>query len=67
MKLTEYKLRNNNLPDKKVFALVSDLHSENPEKVIKILKDMKPDYILAPGDIFEVMDGTKDEKNETFS
>ena len=64
MKLTEYKLQNKNLPDKKVFALVSDLHSEKPEKVIRLLKKMNPDYILAPGDIFEVMDGTKDEENE---
>ena len=64
MKLTEYKLQNKNLPDKKVFALVSDLHSEKPEKVIRLLEKMNPDYILAPGDIFEVMDGTKDEKNE---
>ena len=64
MKLTEYTINNKKLGTNKVFALVSDLHSEDPTEKINCLQKMRPDYILAPGDIFEVMDGSRDEENE---
>lgn len=64
MVITEYTLTNSTISAGKVFALVSDLHSEDPAEKIKVLREMKPDYILAPGDIMEVMDGSCDEENE---
>lgn len=64
MKLTEYKIKNKKFPGKYVFALVSDLHGNEPSETVKILENMKPDFILAPGDIFEPLDGTNNSKNE---
>ena len=64
MKITKYTIRNNKLPKGKVFALVSDLHGNDPTEVIELLKKMSPDYILAPGDIFEALDGSGNEANE---
>ena len=63
MKLTEYRIKNKKFHKKYVFALISDLHGDDPAEVIEILREMSPDYILAPGDIFEPMDGTNDDKN----
>lgn len=64
MKLTEYKIKNKKFPRKYVFALISDLHGNDPTEIIEILKNVKPDIILAPGDIFEPLDGAHDEINE---
>lgn len=65
MKITEYKIKNKNFGRRYVFALVSDLHGQNPEEAIALLRDMDPDLILAPGDIFEPLDDpASDGKNE---
>ena len=64
MKINEYTIVNQKLGNDKVYALISDLHSEDPTEIIKLLQNMKPDYILAPGDISEVMDGSRDAENE---
>ena len=64
MKLTEYKIKNKKFPRKYTFALISDLHGEDPAEIIDILRKMSPDFILAPGDIFEPLDGSADRINE---
>ena len=64
MKLTEYRIKNKKFPGKYVFALISDLHGDDPEEIIEILKNISPDFILAPGDIFEPLDGSQDKVNE---
>ena len=64
MKLTEYTLKNKKFPGKYVFALVSDLHGNNPTKALEILRGLSPDIILAPGDIFEPLNGEHKAKNE---
>ncbi len=64
MKITEYSIKKKKFPGKYVFALVSDLHGSDPTEIIKILEDMKPDFILAPGDVFEPLDGQHNEINE---
>ena len=65
MKITEYSIKNKKFDKRYVFALVSDLHGDDPTKVIEMLKGIAPDYILAPGDIFEPLDSAEnDEKNE---
>ncbi|MBR2353816.1 MAG: metallophosphoesterase [Clostridia bacterium] len=42
------------------FALVSDLHGEDPREALEILRREHPDYILMPGDILERLDGVED-------
>ena len=64
MRETEYKLNKSCFPKKICVALVADLHSQSPDAVIASLKRRKPDYILMPGDIFELIDGTMDGYNE---
>lgn len=64
IQLTEYKITNPNFADKLVFALVSDLHGDDPKDIIDILKRVTPDIILAAGDIFEALDGSHDKENE---
>ena len=64
MRETEYKVNIPRLCKKLCIALVSDLHAQEPTAVIESLKKRRPDYILMPGDIFEVMDGSKDKKND---
>ena len=63
MKTTHLSLKNAKFGKSLTLALVSDLHSGEPEGVIEILKKEAPDYILMPGDIFENLDGSCDEKN----
>ena len=65
MKLTEYKIKNEKFPGKYTFALVSDLHGNKADGIIEILKEISPDFILAPGDIFEPLDGSYDAINES--
>ena len=64
MKVTEYVINNKQLSNLTI-ALISDLHGNDPQEIIEKLKELHPDYILAPGDIFEVMDGSKDAENVT--
>ena len=64
MKKRVYTLEKSSFPKKCRFALVSDLHSGKYEKVISMLEEIKPDYILLAGDILESLDGSCDEKND---
>lgn len=64
MKLTEYKIKNGNFTRSYTFAIVSDLHNNDPKETLDLLDSFDADYILAPGDIFEPLDGTCDHKNE---
>jgi predicted MPP superfamily phosphohydrolase len=65
MRITEYSIRCEKFDKRYVFALVSDLHGNDPTKTVEMLREIKPDYILAPGDIFEPLDSAEnDKKNE---
>ena len=65
MKITEYKIQSHPQLKGKIFALVSDLHGESPEETVEALKNISPDYILAPGDIFEPLLPCNDELNKS--
>ena len=54
-----YRIERSGFGKKLRFALVSDLHGEDPQDVIQIIKEERPDYILCPGDIFERLDGSR--------
>lgn len=60
MKKTEYTLSGEGFGRSLCFALVSDLHGEDPEEVLEALREARPDYILMAGDIFERLDGAED-------
>lgn len=64
MKRTDYDIINENFKKEYTFALVSDLHGTAIEEILRILQEIRPDYILAPGDIFEPLDGRNDTINE---
>ena len=64
MKRTFYTLSGSAFEKKLTFALVSDLHGQDPRDVLEILKEERPDHILLAGDIFECLNGEKDEKYE---
>lgn len=64
MKLTEYRIKNENFKKSYTFALISDLHGSPAGEAIELLSSSKPDLILAAGDIFERLDGTRDSENE---
>ena len=61
MKQSIYSLKKPRFGRPFLFAVVSDLHGEDPEEVIAVLQERHPDYILMPGDIFERLDGAEDE------
>ena len=65
MKITNYDLFLKGLGESVKMALVSDVHAGRPENIIEILKKEAPDYILLAGDIFENLDGSCDEKNNS--
>ena len=60
MKKTVVHLPQGKFQKKLTFALVSDLHGQNPDAVVEMLREKAPDYILIPGDIFERLDGADD-------
>ncbi len=64
MKQTEYRLECDKFEKDVCFAVISDLHAEDPSEAIAILRAARPDYILMPGDIFELLDGTMDDRVE---
>ena len=64
MRLTEYVVKKEKISASCLFAVISDLHGCDPNKAIEILKSVSPDFILAPGDIFERLDGSCDSINE---
>ena len=57
MKKTIIHLPQGRFPKKLKFAVVSDLHGQDPTEALEMLRVEKPDYILMPGDIFERLDG----------
>jgi predicted MPP superfamily phosphohydrolase len=65
MKISEYEIKSNKLKKGTVFALISDLHGESAKEPIECLKKISPDYILAPGDIFEPLVISNKEINES--
>lgn len=64
MKQTEYTINHSAFGKALCFALISDLHGEAPHAVIEALRAERPDYILMPGDIFELLDGTMPKEAE---
>ena len=64
MKNTFYELTSASFKRNIRFALVCDLHAQGYGKVLELLRESKPDYILFGGDIFEALDGSFAEKNE---
>ncbi len=62
MRLTEYTIECDKIHGKYKFAVISDLHGCDPTAAIELLGSASPDFILAPGDIFETVDGS-DKKN----
>ena len=65
MKITEYKIISDSKLKGKIFALISDLHGESPVETIEALKKISPNYILAPGDIFEPLLSCNNGLNES--
>lgn len=53
MKITEYKIIKNEFSGKCVLAIICDLHRSPSSEIVTELQKLSPDYILAPGDIFE--------------
>ena len=64
MKKTFYRLSGKPFGRAVRFALVSDLHSQDPKKLLSELARLSPDYILMAGDILEALDGSLDDLNE---
>ena len=60
MKTSVYRLEGTDLPCGKRMALVTDLHSQDPQKLLCDLQRLSPDYILMAGDILEALDGSCD-------
>ena len=68
MKKSFYRLSGTSLPKGVRMALVTDLHAQDPRRLLCELEKIKPDYILMAGDILEALDGSCDSQNEnTFS
>lgn len=64
MKKTFYNIRSDSFSKALRLALVSDLHAQDYQKVLLLLREVKPDYILFGGDIFEALDGSYAKKND---
>lgn len=64
MKQTEYTLSGHRFGGSLRFALISDLHGQDPSEAIEALLREQPDYILLSGDIFERLNGAKDTVHE---
>ena len=64
MRVSEYSVVNKKIPIKFKFALISDLHGCDPTVAIEHLRKISPDFIVAPGDIFERVDGVKKKYNK---
>ncbi len=63
MKKSFYTLRDTRLPKNIRMALVTDLHAQDPFRLLKELEECSTDYILMAGDILEALDGSCEEKN----
>ena len=64
MKLSEYGIKCEKISGKYKFAVISDLHGCDPSEALRLLGAASPDFILAPGDIFEVVDGSEKKNNK---
>ncbi len=64
MKTSSYRLFAERFGRQLLFALVSDLHGEDPSKALDVLREKRPDYILMPGDILERLNGEDDFKHQ---
>ncbi len=64
MKTRDYRLSAPRFGRRVCFALVSDLHGEDPEGALAVLRQRKPDYILMAGDILEPLNGEEDVAHE---
>jgi predicted MPP superfamily phosphohydrolase len=64
MKKSYYSLADSSLPRGLRFAVVSDLHAQDPRRAIEALREIQPTHILMAGDILEALDGSCDGKNE---
>ena len=64
MKKTVVRLPQGKFAKRLKFAVVSDLHGQNPSEALSLLREESPDYILLPGDIFERLDGACDSEHE---
>ena len=64
MRETHHTIHTNAFGRTLCFALVSDLHGEDPAPVVASVKKQAPDYILMPGDILEAFDRTDIAENE---
>lgn len=60
MKERHYTLPQGRFPKSYTMAILSDLHGEDPGRVLKSLGRELPNYILIPGDLFERLDGSED-------
>ena len=65
MKRTDYHIESATFGRSLCFAVLADLHGQDPSAVLDILYREKPDYILMPGDIFEGLDRTDIEANDS--
>ena len=64
MKKTVVRLPQGRFAKKLKFALVTDLHGQNPSEALSLLREEAPDYILLAGDIFERLNGACDSAHE---
>lgn len=64
MKISRYSIATDKLNKTLKYAIVGDLHSKSPDKVLSVLSEVRPDIILCPGDIFNKLDGSVDGSNE---
>ena len=64
MKVSEYFIVNKKISQRYRFSVISDLHGCDPTQAIEHLREISPDFILAPGDIFERVDGLRAKHNK---
>ena len=63
VRLSEYKIKCEKIHGKYKFAVISDLHGCDPTAALELLRSSSPDFILAPGDILETVDGSDEKHN----
>ncbi|MBE6547498.1 MAG: hypothetical protein E7667_01275 [Ruminococcaceae bacterium] len=64
MKITNYNLQSAKPNIDVKLAVVADLHTKDPSPVIEALKQIQPDVILSPGDMFENFGGKNTVRNQ---
>lgn len=64
MRVSEYSIESKKISNSCKFCVISDLHGCDPQRAIELLKKIAPDFILAPGDIFERVDGLRAKYNK---